>query len=254
MKKATKRILQGLRLTPNSAMAFFNTFFRFRFFSLFQFFKELRRYRACLSKPMEFALYPCLDDRKSETPVSGMYFYQDIWGAKMVFKIKPKKVIDIGSTALLVGIISQYTETESIDIRPIPASVPNLICRQGSVIDLPYPDSSVEYIMSLCVIEHIGLGRYGDPIDPQGPNKAAVEISRVIRPGGYLIISVPVGPPCIVFNAHQIFSKQEFLSMFPDFEVIEEVFCNPGYTNKDLSASLNYGEYYFYCVCLRKSH
>lgn len=172
----------------------------------------------------------------------------------MVFKIRPHKVVDIGSNVLLVGIISQYIETEFIDIRPLPVLVPNLTCQRASILNLPYPDSSVECIMSLSVIEHIGLGRYGDPIDPKGPEKAAVELSRVILPGGNLIVSVSSGPPCIVFNAHRIFSREEFLSLFPRFEVVEEVFLNPGFTDKDPSNSLNYGEYCMYCVRLRKSY
>ena len=55
-------------------------------------------------------------------------------------------------------------------------------------------------------IEHIGLGRYGDPIDPTGDLKALDELKRVVKIGGSLLLVVPVGRPKIMFNAHRIYS------------------------------------------------
>jgi hypothetical protein len=34
------------------------------------------------------------------------------------------------------------------------------------------------------VVEHIGLGRYGEPMDEQGDLKAIEELKRVLAPGG----------------------------------------------------------------------
>jgi hypothetical protein len=49
---------------------------------------------------------------------------------------------------------------------------------------IPYPDNSIEYINSLCIIEHIGLGRYCDPVDSQGVEKTILELRRVMHSGG----------------------------------------------------------------------
>ena len=76
-------------------------------------------------------------------------------------------MVDVGSTALLVGIISQCIPTISIDVRPLPVSLPGLICKYGTITDLPFEDATVEFLSSMCVIEHVGLGRYGDTIDTQ---------------------------------------------------------------------------------------
>ena len=204
----------------------------------------MRSLQGLETKP--FLSYPCLCDRVGTTPVADLhYFYQDTWGASQIVASSPKTVVDIGSSGQLLAIVSQFIPVVSIDIRPLTVSVPNLTSRRGSILALPFRDESVEFLMSLCVIEHIGLGRYGDPLDPLGFDKACVELSRVIRPGGRLVVSVPVGPPCIAFNAHQVFTREEFLQKFPGFIVEEEIFCNPQYTDHDPTPSKTLGE-----VCL----
>jgi hypothetical protein len=70
-------------------------------------------------------------------------------------------------------------------------------------------------------IEHVGLGRYGDPIDPDGDIKAAVELARVVKKGGSLIFVTPVGKSKIYFNAHRIYSYDQVLALFPSLELRE---------------------------------
>jgi SAM-dependent methyltransferase len=180
------------------------------------------------------------------------YFYQDTWGARKIFELRPQSVVDVGSTVLLVGIVSQFVPTTSVDVRPVQCALPGLTAVKGNITELAFPDASQDCVMSLCVIEHIGLGRYGDPLDANGARKAARELSRVIKPGGHLLISTMVGPPCLAFNAHRIFSVEEFLAMFPDMEPIEEVFLYPEPGPRERLAEITPGQGIFYCVQLRK--
>ena len=69
-------------------------------------------------------------------------------------------------------------------------------------------------IYCLHVAEHIGLGRYGDPLDPLGTRKAAAELERVVAPGGQLLFSLPVGRPRVEFNAHRVHDPAEVASWF----------------------------------------
>jgi hypothetical protein len=46
---------------------------------------------------------------------------------------------------------------------------------------LPFKNNSIECISSLCVLEHIGLGRYGDKLDPFGTEKAIEEIKTIFK-------------------------------------------------------------------------
>jgi len=66
-----------------------------------------------------------------------------------------------------------------VDIRPIDVSLDNLFFVKGSILNLPFRNNSIESISSLCVVEHIGLGRYGNVIDPYGSEKAIKELKRV---------------------------------------------------------------------------
>ena len=136
--------------------------------------------------------YPCLTDKTELTPLSPVYFLQDTWAARKIFELKPKHHYDIGSSVMSIGIISQFVPVTMVDIRPIEIELSNLSFQEGSILDLPFKDNSIESLSSLCVIEHIGLGRYGDPLDPWGSEKAINEVKRVIQPQGTLLVSLPV--------------------------------------------------------------
>ena len=71
------------------------------------------------------------------------------------------------------------------------------------------------------VIEHVGLGRYGEPLDPDGDLKAIAELRRVLSPGGNLLFVVPVGKPRVQFNAHRIYAFDQVREAFQDLELVE---------------------------------
>jgi len=68
---------------------------------------------------------------------------------------------------------------------------------------LPHFDAIVTYSS----VEHSGLGRYGDALNPWGD---VLEIARarcVSKPGASLTIAVPFGGDAIVFNAHRVYGN-----------------------------------------------
>ncbi len=163
---------------------------------------------------------PCLFDRTATHPLDTHYFYQDIWAFKAVQASGVKRHIDVGSRAILVGMLTTITHVVFIDIRPLDIMLENYESRPGSVLALPLTTDSVNSLSCLHVAEHIGLGRYGDTLDPLGTQKAIVELSRVLAPGGNLYFSVPVGRPRVCFNAHRIHSPQQILDYFYDLDLL----------------------------------
>jgi SAM-dependent methyltransferase len=164
---------------------------------------------------------PQLWDRTSVTPYDPHYFFQDVWAARRVAERRPTRHVDVGSRLDVVGFFTCLTEVVFVDIRPLEAELPNLTCVAGSVIDLPFADESEESISCLHVAEHIGLGRYGDALDPGGTRKATRELARVLQPGGQLLFSLPVGRPRVEFNAHRVHDPLDIVAMFHDLELVE---------------------------------
>jgi SAM-dependent methyltransferase len=109
-----------------------------------------------------------------------------------------------------------------VDIRPLSVPMESIKFKEGSILDLPFEDNSIESVSSICVIEHIGLGRYGDPLDPYGTEKAIAELKRVVRDKGDLYISLPVDDKNrVYFNAHRAFEETYLEELFKPFTVIE---------------------------------
>ncbi len=193
-------------------------------------------------------LYPRIYDKTSTTPVDPVYFYQDAWCAKKVFDNKPTHHYDIGSEAGMIGIISQFTPTTMIDIRPLNLSIRGLSFVKGSVLDLPFKDGEIQSLSSICVLEHIGLGRYGDPLDSFGSEKAIKEMIRVLSFGGNLYISVPVdNENRVYFNAHRAFTRDYVLELTKDLTLVEEqyIYGNKMESAYDPQKGFGTGLYYF---------
>lgn len=215
-----------------------------------RFWKSYRAYRAMLGRA------PCkardldiqIGDWCTTTPIS-YYFYQDTWAFRKIALARPEFHVDVGSTALLVGCMAAIVPTISVDVRPLVADVPGLKSMTGTITALPFESDYVPSISALCVIEHIGLGRYGDPLDTEGSRKAARELARVLKRGGDLYVSVPCGRSYTAFNAHRSFEKDEFIRMFPGLTLKEYVLVtNLGATHQfcgEPRAGLHVGLFHF---------
>lgn len=187
-------------------------------------------------------LFPRIYDKTETTPVGAVYFYQDSWCAGKIFETKPLKHFDIGSKAEMVGIISQFTPTTMIDIRPITLTLPNLSFTNGDILNLPFEDKTISSLSSICVVEHIGLGRYGDALDPFGSEKAIKELIRVLAPQGNLFISVPIDTTNkIYFNAHRAFTREYILELCKELTLIEEQYIYGDKMEQDYAKEKGFG-------------
>jgi SAM-dependent methyltransferase len=167
-------------------------------------------------------LTPCIHDDASETWIEPVYFFQDNWAFGKIVAARPVRHVDVGSHHKFVALLSMVVPVTMVDIRPLSLPVPTLQFQKGSIVELPFPDRSIPSVSSICVIEHIGLGRYGDPIDPHGTEKAAAELKRIVAPGGDLYISVPIEKQNrIYFDANRAFTEEYVLQLFAPFEVVE---------------------------------
>lgn len=187
-----------------------------RFFS--HYFKYARALREDSLKISD--MQPCLGDWTTHTPFDAHYFYQGAWLARCL-KIKaPSRHTDIGSSVLMIGVLSGYLPTTFVDFRPIKTNLTGLTLMAGDILALPFLDSTIESVSCLHVVEHIGLGRYGDPIDPMGSRKALTELERIVASNGRLYLSLPIGRERICFNAHRVHSPASILKMLPSMTLV----------------------------------
>lgn len=169
------------------------------------------------------SLYPRLGDRHEEAGVAeGHYFHQDIWAARRIHEAAPELHLDVGSR--LDGFVAHllaFREVTVLDIRSLTSSQPGLSFVQGDVRALPFECRSVPSLSCLHAMEHVGLGRYGDDIDPLGCFTGMAELQRVLAPGGRLYFSVPIGRERLEFNAHRIFAPETVLGEFDELRLVE---------------------------------
>jgi SAM-dependent methyltransferase len=164
---------------------------------------------------------PKLGDRLPASPFDSHYFFQGVWAARRIAELAPERHVDVGSLVEYVGFLTTVCDVVFIDIRPLTVNLNRLQSLAGSILDLPLESRSVGSLSCLHVAEHIGLGRYGDPLDPLGTRRAASELQRVLAPGGQLLFSLPVGRSRVCFNAHRIHDPRSVPDMFDELELVE---------------------------------
>jgi SAM-dependent methyltransferase len=166
-------------------------------------------------------IYPIFLDKTATHGFDRHYIFHTAWAARIVKKINPEFLVDISSSLYFSTIISAFVPVKFYDYRPADLSLSGLISKQGDLMRLPIDDNSLDCISCMHVIEHVGLGRYGDPIDPNADFTAIQELIRVTKPGGNIIYVTPVGKSAVKFNAHRIYSFEQILERFSGCEIEE---------------------------------
>lgn len=162
----------------------------------------------------ELIIKPCLRDWFEEGgETKNEYFLQDLYVAQRIYQASPNRHIDIGSRVDgFVAHIASFREIEVLDIRPVNAKITGITFQTIDIMKKfdnrePITDS----LSCLHALEHFGLGRYGDNVDPAGYKRALSNISSLIVIGGTFYLSVPVGKERVEFNAHRIFNPTTLL-------------------------------------------
>jgi hypothetical protein len=172
-------------------------------------------------------LWPILTDKYAKAGNMDNYFWQDLWAARLIFHSGIKKHFDIGSRidGFIAHLLAMEVDVTLIDIREFPGVVEGLHTIIDDAATLgQVPNDSIESMSALCSLEHFGLGRYGDTIDPEACFKCFGEIPAKMRKGGNLYVSVPVGKERLQFNAHRIFYASTIIENFSSLH-LEEYSC-----------------------------
>jgi hypothetical protein len=190
----------------------------------FEFFGEFVKYRKHNDNRFSVAaknLYPCLSDKLKSTPFDQHYVYHPAWAARILAKTLPAYHVDFSSILSFGSIVSAFIPVKFYDYRPAELTLSNWESGFADLNNLPFESNSQPSISCMHTVEHIGLARYGDPLDPLGDLKAIDELKRIVMPGGDLLFVTPVGQARIEFNAHRIYSYEQIVEYFSPLQLKE---------------------------------
>jgi len=167
--------------------------------------RDLLRFRAGYAGRVD--IMPCLHDwYPDEGPTKLEYFWQDLIVARRIHEANPEKHVDVGSlVAGFVAHVASYREIEVLDVRPISAQIPGVKFRQADLMQpVPGMTAYCDSLSCLHALEHFGLGRYGDPVDPQGFARGLANMAALLKERGVFYLSVPIGIERVEFNGQRI--------------------------------------------------
>lgn len=180
---------------------------------IFGYLMDLRKFSRQSS--WEIEAQPILFQKNAPSSFDAHYAYQAYWAMKNIRRSGACSHVDFSSNIPFVVALSSVVPVIYYELNPPKnLSTPGLHAMRADLLDLPMASASLESISCLHVLEHVGLGRYGDKVDAGGFDRAAREIVRVAKPGANVFISVPVGRERVCFNAHRVFNPKSVLYTF----------------------------------------
>lgn len=174
-------------------------------------------------KPVgKIKLAPALSDFYDQAgSAKGHYFWQDMLTAQWIHKNEPARHLDVASR--IDGFVAHllcFRDVDILDVRPLETSIPGLRVLLGNAQeDIASLHGKYDSVSSLHSIEHFGLGRYGDPLDPNGHIKGIINISKLVEADGYLYLSFPIGRSEIQFNSQRIIQPEWPIEALPHFSL-----------------------------------
>lgn len=144
------------------------------------------------------------------------YDYDVFFEEKLKFIAQnSQKILDVGGGRPFQKILSKHRDLlrhkDYITLDIDPNTRPTVV---GDAHNMPFPDSSFDAVTHVYVFEHL-----------DNPQRAASEILRVLKPGGYMLGIVPfIHPYHARKNAYRDFwrfSRDGAVKLFSDFREIE---------------------------------
>ncbi|HUP73226.1 MAG TPA: DUF268 domain-containing protein [Acidimicrobiales bacterium] len=152
-------------------------------------------------------LLPALTDAQAPAGAAfSEYFLADLYVARLIYRQRPERHVDVGSRIDgLIAHLLTFVDVDVVDIRPFVSEVPGLrFVHADALAHEGIAAGSAPSVSSLHALEHFGLGRYGDSLDPEGHRKGLHVVARLVAPSGRLYVAVPIGRPTVNFNAHRV--------------------------------------------------
>lgn len=173
--------------------------------------KECPRFRDCL----------LLAKLQNQQPVGADRVLEYPWLVKN-FDLKSGRVLDVGTTnpKLLSALLPKNIKLWGINSSAISSLSVKMV--QGDIRKTKFPDNFFDAVICISTLEHIGVaGRYGSDHDSQGDTRAMKEISRILKKGGMLFLTVPYGVKDVL-PVNKLYNRQRMKKLLTGYEAIDE--------------------------------
>jgi len=127
------------------------------------------------------------------------------------FSVAGKSVLVLGSRAPWVEafcIAYGAANITTVDFNKPTTDDPRLTTI--SIPELDATDAMFDILVSYSSLEHDGLGRYGDPVNPHGDLERMKKIRGLLKSDGLFFLGVPNANDALVFNAHRVYGPIRF--------------------------------------------
>jgi hypothetical protein len=170
---------------------------------------------------------------------------QHLYQALNLISISGKQVAVIGSTKPWYEsiAIAYGAFPTTIDYNKVVSHDPRI--KSFSVDEYQQNPIQFDALFSISSFEHDGLGRYGDPISPDGDLVAMKKAMNMLTPGGYLFLAIPVGKDLLVWNQHRVYGAIRLPMLLQGWELV----CSIGFSAYDLYLNLDGTEHQPLFVC-----
>jgi len=140
------------------------------------------------------------------------------------YDIKGKSVIVWGLAGLNCEAIALWRGAEHVYV----VDYNKVVCDHEKITVMNHDELAASGIradvaISYSSFEHDGLGRYGDPLNPNGDLQAMAAAREFLKDDGFMLLGVPQGLDCLVWNAHRIYGEKRLPLLLKGWK-IEDVF------------------------------
>ncbi len=151
------------------------------------------------------------------------------------YPFKDKNVLIIGSEEpCYEGVAIHYgAMTTMVEYQRVTSEHDKLITM--TVEEFEASKELYDAAISISSVEHSGLGRYGDALDPDGDIKSMKFLHDKLKPGGICFLAVPMGVDQILWNAHRVYGRLRFPMLIEGWEVLESF----GFIDEDYDVDEN---------------
>ncbi|HBH45816.1 MAG TPA: hypothetical protein DDX47_00400 [Candidatus Jacksonbacteria bacterium] len=153
--------------------------------------------------------------------------------------------LDLGCRQTYLGLMAAQAgyQTIALDLEPVawPYQHPNLEFIQGDILTTEFPNDYFDLIINSSSVEHIGLaGRYQiNENIPAGDLRAMQRMLSFLKPGGTMLLTIPVGQDAICRPLHRIYGAKRLPSLIAGYVIRNKEFWIKGEKQEWIQASEN---------------